>query len=98
MGKTNPVLLVLRTIILLPVWLYRYAISPLLPGRCIYSPSCSLYTEQAIKKHGIIRGLLLGIFRVFRCHSMFTGGDDPVPETVTWRSIKNGYKTFYDRS
>mgnify|MGYP003509977532 FL=1 len=48
-------------------------------GRCRYLPTCSLYTKQAINKHGIIYGAWLSIKRLLKCHPWSPGGFDPVP-------------------
>ncbi|HMO57796.1 MAG TPA: membrane protein insertion efficiency factor YidD [Roseiflexaceae bacterium] len=58
---------------------YQRFLSPLLPPSCIYSPSCSKYTYQAIEKYGALRGSYLGIRRILRCHPWAQGGHDPVP-------------------
>jgi putative membrane protein insertion efficiency factor len=58
---------------------YRIALSPLLGGHCRYWPSCSAYAEEAIRKHGALRGVALASRRVLRCHPLHTGGFDPVP-------------------
>ncbi|HMP41724.1 MAG TPA: membrane protein insertion efficiency factor YidD [Roseiflexaceae bacterium] len=58
---------------------YQRYLSPLLPPSCIYSPSCSKYTYQAIEKYGALRGSYLGIRRILRCHPWAQGGHDPVP-------------------
>jgi putative membrane protein insertion efficiency factor len=97
MSNPNGILKAIRFVFTIPVIIYRRIISPLIPGRCIYTPSCSLYTQQAIMKHGIIKGIMLGIMRVGRCHSMFTGGDDPVPEHVSWKQVKYDYRQFRDK-
>ena len=60
------------------IQLYRRYLSPLLPPSCRYTPSCSLYTLQAIEKYGALRGLVMGILRVLRCHPFARGGFDPV--------------------
>jgi uncharacterized protein len=57
---------------------YRRYLSPMLPPICRYTPSCSLYTVQAIEKYGVFRGVLMGILRVLRCHPFARGGFDPV--------------------
>ena len=57
---------------------YRQFISPMLPPSCRFTPSCSLYTLQAIEKYGLLRGGLMGAWRVLRCHPFSEGGYDPV--------------------
>ena len=47
---------------------------------CIYNPSCSEYTYQAIEKHGALKGLIMGFFRILRCNPLNDGGEDSVPE------------------
>ena len=58
--------------------LYRSAVSPFLPPACRFYPSCSVYTEEAIVKYGIIKGTFLGLSRIGRCHPWHSGGFDPV--------------------
>jgi len=65
---------------LLIIRIYRYVISPLLGPRCRFYPSCSSYAEEAIKIHGLLKGGLLAVKRIFRCHPFNEGGVDPVPE------------------
>ena len=60
------------------IQLYRWYLSPVLPPTCRYTPSCSLYTVQAIEKYGVLRGVFMGIFRILRCHPFARGGFDPV--------------------
>ena len=60
------------------IQLYRLYLSPMLPPTCRYTPSCSLYTVQAIEKYGVLRGVFMGIFRMLRCHPFARGGFDPV--------------------
>ncbi len=57
---------------------YRRYVSPMLPASCRYTPSCSLYTLQAIEKYGVLRGIPMGVLRVLRCHPFARGGFDPV--------------------
>lgn len=58
---------------------YRYGISPLLPAACRFHPSCSVYAEQALERHGLLRGGWLAARRVCRCGPWHPGGFDPVP-------------------
>ncbi len=53
-------------------------IAGLPPSSCRFHPTCSFYMEEAIRKHGVIRGVVLGICRIGRCHPFFEGGYDPV--------------------
>lgn len=57
---------------------YRRFVSPMLPPSCRFTPSCSLYTIQAIEKHGLPRGVFMGARRLLRCHPFSEGGYDPV--------------------
>jgi len=58
---------------------YQYTLSPFLGPACRFHPSCSEYAYQAIMRHGPLRGLLLAIKRILRCHPFHPGGIDPVP-------------------
>ena len=62
------------------VRLYQVAISPYTPSTCRYSPTCSHYTIEALKKRGLLVGAWLSLKRVFSCHPWGSGGYDPVPE------------------
>jgi putative membrane protein insertion efficiency factor len=67
-----------RRIAVAPIVVYRRVISPLLPPRCKYAPSCSEYAVQAISEFGILRGLVLAAWRLLRCNPFSHGGFDPV--------------------
>lgn len=67
------------SILLLPIYFYRRAISPILPPSCRFTPSCSQYAIEALKKHGAIKGLYLTIKRILRCNPWGGSGYDPVP-------------------
>lgn len=58
---------------------YRAVISPLYGDVCRYYPSCSAYTMGAIQQHGVIKGIVLGAWRILRCHPWAKGGIDDVP-------------------
>ena len=69
---------ILRAIVLSPLHLYRRVISPGLPRRCRYEPTCSRYAVDAVRDFGILRGLVLAGWRVLRCNPWSHGGHDPV--------------------
>jgi uncharacterized protein len=66
-------------ILIFPVKIYQWCISPLLPNSCRYSPTCSHYMIEAIKEWGPFKGIYLGTKRISRCHPWGGMGDDPVP-------------------
>ena len=74
-----------RQIVIIPIKIYRWTISPLLGNHCRFHPSCSQYAVTAIEKHGIIRGCFLTLKRLLCCHPWHSGGIDPVPKNVKER-------------
>ncbi len=58
---------------------YKLVVSPLLPSACRFSPSCSEYMLEAVRLHGVPRGIWMGLKRLGRCHPFCEGGYDPVP-------------------
>lgn len=58
---------------------YRLMLSPILGGHCRYVPSCSVYAQEALVRHGAARGSRLAVARILRCHPFRPGGFDPVP-------------------
>ena len=58
--------------------LYKRWLSPLLPSACRFEPTCSEYMMQAVARHGVARGIMLGTRRLLRCHPFHQGGFDPV--------------------
>ena len=69
----------MRWVLLKLIRFYQLFISPALPPSCIYTPSCSKYTYEAIQKYGALKGTYLGVRRILRCHPWAQGGHDPVP-------------------
>ena len=83
----------MKKIVIFPIKIYKRYISPYLPCSCKYYPTCSIYTMTAIDKHGIIKGLIMGFFRILRCNPFVKGGFDYVPDKF---SIKRNKDRKYD--
>ena len=69
----------LRLLAVAPIRFYRRFVSPWTPPTCRFSPTCSAYAQEAILRHGVLRGGWLATRRVLRCHPFGGGGYDPVP-------------------
>src|ERR671913_1428623 len=78
-----------RRVAVAPIVVYRRVVSPLLPPRCKYAPSCSEYAVQAISEFGILRGLVLAAWRLLRCNPFSHGGFDPVQARTLFRVKPN---------
>ena len=65
---------------------YQVLLSPLLGGACRFEPSCSNYMIGALQAHGALKGTLLGLWRILRCHPFGSHGYDPVPPKGRWRN------------
>jgi putative membrane protein insertion efficiency factor len=68
----------LRTVAIAPIRVYQRVVSPALPQRCKYHPSCSHYAVHAVRRYGILRGAVLAGWRLLRCNPWSHGGYDPV--------------------
>ena len=73
----------MRQLLLLPIRLYQYVISPMMASHCRHHPTCSQYAIEAIQHHGALKGSYLAGSRLLRCHPWAEGGYDPVPGTET---------------
>lgn len=76
----------MSSILIAPIRLYQRYISPGLPARCRYYPTCSEYAVEAVKVHGPTKGFLLATWRIMRCNPWTRGGVDHVPEKGEWKS------------
>ncbi len=65
---------------------YKWALSPLLSPACRYVPTCSDYAMEAVDRYGVLRGGLMAVWRVLRCHPFVRGGYDPVVKTEAVKS------------
>jgi uncharacterized protein len=68
----------LGVLLMAPIVVYRRLISPAIPRRCKYEPTCSHYAVDAIRTYGPLRGVVLAVWRVLRCNPWSYGGYDPV--------------------
>lgn len=73
----------LKKIFIALIKYYQKYISPAFPPTCRYQPTCSTYMIEAINRHGSLKGIIMGISRILRCHPLVKGGYDPVPNHFT---------------
>ncbi len=69
------------------IWGYRLLLAPLFPATCRYNPSCSAYGIEALKRFGPIKGAMLTVRRLLRCHPWGDHGHDPVPAQFSYRDF-----------
>ena len=74
---------VMTRLVLVAVRAYQLALSPFMGGACRFEPSCSAYALEAIERHGPLRGMVLALRRIGRCHPFARPGVDPVPSRAT---------------
>ena len=79
---------------IIPIRIYQYLISPLLPTSCRHVPTCSQYAIEALITHGLLKGTWLAAGRILRCHPWGTRGFDPVPpkphKVFKFKNLKQG--------
>ncbi|HSZ06783.1 MAG TPA: membrane protein insertion efficiency factor YidD [Solirubrobacteraceae bacterium] len=76
---------IVRLVVTAPIVVYQRVISPAIPRRCKYEPTCSRYAVEAIREYGILRGLVLAGWRLLRCNPWSYGGYDPVQAQRVFR-------------
>jgi putative membrane protein insertion efficiency factor len=74
-----------RAVATAPIIVYQRVLSPVLPRRCKYEPTCSRYAIDAIGEYGILRGAVLALWRLLRCNPWSYGGYDPVEDQRLFR-------------
>ena len=72
-------------LLLAPIRIYQRFVSPALPRRCKYHPTCSAYAIDAVREFGILRGAVLAAWRLLRCNPLSRGGYDPVEAQTLFR-------------
>ena len=81
---------VLRRVAIAPIVAYQRVISPAIPRRCKYEPTCSRYALEAISRYGVLRGLVLAGWRLLRCNPLSYGGYDPVDAQRLFKPGRRG--------
>ena len=76
----------MRSVVIAPIRFYRRFVSPALPRRCKYHPTCSEYAVEAVRTYGVLKGLVLAAWRVLRCNPWSHGGVDPVEAQTIFRT------------
>ena len=76
----------MKILLILPIRFYQVAISPLMAPHCRFHPTCSAYAVESIQRFGAVRGTVLALNRIRRCHPWAEGGLDPVPEEFSLRA------------
>jgi hypothetical protein len=82
---------IVRAVAVAPIVAYQKLISPAIPRRCKYEPTCSHYAVEALREYGILRGLVLAGWRLLRCNPWSYGGYDPVAAQRVFRTRTCGH-------
>jgi putative membrane protein insertion efficiency factor len=77
--ELGPVSRIVRVLAMVLIRGYQLILSPVMPGSCRFSPSCSHYALEAFQRHAPVRAFWLTVRRIGRCHPFHPGGNDPVP-------------------
>lgn len=86
---------VVARVLIAPIRAYQRWISPALPPTCRFTPSCSAYAVEALRVHGALRGTVLTVARVAKCHPWHPGGTDPVPPRVARNGARQSDRTGF---
>ena len=81
---------IVRSLLVAPIRGYQRLISPALPRRCKYEPTCSRYALDAIRTFGVWRGVVLAAWRLLRCNPFSDGGYDPVEQQRLFKPERAG--------
>jgi putative membrane protein insertion efficiency factor len=84
-------------IFILPIIAYKYLISAILPPACKFYPTCSTYAVEAIKRHGVVKGLYLSMIRIVKCSPLSHGGFDPVPDSFSFFNLGFSFYLLFKR-
>ena len=85
MNRRSTLARALRELCLAPLHLYRRLISPAIPNRCKYYPTCSTYAVQAVRELGVLRGIVVAAWRLARCNPWSDGGVDELADRRLFR-------------
>jgi putative membrane protein insertion efficiency factor len=69
----------MKYVLIFLIAVYQKLLSPWLPPTCRFTPSCSQYAKEALRRHGFFQGMFLSLKRLLKCHPFHAGGYDPVP-------------------
>ena len=69
----------MKYVLIFLIAMYQKLLSPWLPPTCRFTPTCSQYAKEALKKYGVFQGIFLALKRLLKCHPFHAGGYDPVP-------------------
>ena len=72
--------------LIIPIYIYKGCISPILPKTCRFTPTCSNYCIEAVKQHGVFKGFIIGVKRIARCRPNGQYGYDPLPINIKGES------------